>query len=98
MANRLLCSCAGPSGNFRALGDFIRRSTGRLWCRKRIVASIASMRRAPRVPHALDVPRFIKKLASGNAAGSARTILDANILGASCARAWRSRCYAKARA
>jgi glutamate synthase (NADPH/NADH) small chain len=33
------------------------------------------------------VPRFIKKIASGNLAGSARTILDANILGASCARA-----------
>ena len=38
-------------------------------------------------PTHIDVPRFIKKLASGNAAGSARTILDANILGASCARA-----------
>src|ERR1700727_3090516 len=34
-----------------------------------------------------DVPRFIKKIATGNLAGSARTILDANILGASCARA-----------
>jgi glutamate synthase (NADPH/NADH) small chain len=33
------------------------------------------------------VPRFIKKIASGNLSGSARTILDANILGASCARA-----------
>ena len=33
------------------------------------------------------MPRFIKKIASGNLAGSARTILDANILGASCARA-----------
>jgi glutamate synthase (NADPH/NADH) small chain len=32
------------------------------------------------------VPRFIKKIASGNLSGSARTILDANILGASCAR------------
>src|ERR1700723_1422139 len=38
-------------------------------------------------PTHIDVPRFIKKLASGNAGGSARTILDANILGASCARA-----------
>jgi glutamate synthase (NADPH/NADH) small chain len=33
------------------------------------------------------VPRFIKKIASGNLAGSASTILDANILGASCSRA-----------
>ena len=38
-------------------------------------------------PTHIDVPRFIKKIASGNLSGSARTILDANILGASCARA-----------
>src|ERR1700727_3045472 len=38
-------------------------------------------------PTHIDVPRFIKKIASGTLAGSARTILDANILGASCARA-----------
>ena len=35
-------------------------------------------------PTHIDVPKFIKKIASGNLAGSARTILDANILGASC--------------
>ncbi len=38
-------------------------------------------------PTHIDVPRFIKKITTGNLAGSARTILDANILGASCARA-----------
>jgi dihydropyrimidine dehydrogenase (NAD+) subunit PreT len=38
-------------------------------------------------PTHIDVPGFIKKIASGNLAGSARTILDANILGASCSRA-----------
>lgn len=38
-------------------------------------------------PTHIDVPRFIKKIASGNLAGSAKTILDANILGASCSRA-----------
>jgi glutamate synthase (NADPH/NADH) small chain len=32
------------------------------------------------------VPRFIKKIASGNVAGSARAILEANVLGASCSR------------
>jgi len=37
-------------------------------------------------PTHIDVPRFIKKIASGNLRGSAGTILDANILGASCAR------------
>ncbi len=38
-------------------------------------------------PTHIDVPRFIKKIASGNLEGSARTILEANILGASCSRA-----------
>ncbi len=38
-------------------------------------------------PTHIDVPRFIKKIATGNLAGSAQTILDANILGASCSRA-----------
>jgi dihydropyrimidine dehydrogenase (NAD+) subunit PreT len=37
-------------------------------------------------PTGIDVPGFIKKLATGNLRGSARTILEANILGASCAR------------
>lgn len=37
-------------------------------------------------PTHIDVPRFIKKIASGNLRGSATTILDANILGASCSR------------
>jgi dihydropyrimidine dehydrogenase (NAD+) subunit PreT len=37
-------------------------------------------------PTGIDVPSFIKKISSGNLIGSARTILTANILGASCAR------------
>jgi glutamate synthase (NADPH/NADH) small chain len=37
-------------------------------------------------PTHIDVPKFIKKIASGNLAGSAQTILDANVLGASCSR------------
>lgn len=37
-------------------------------------------------PTHIDVPRFIKKIASGNLRGAALGILDANILGASCAR------------
>jgi dihydropyrimidine dehydrogenase (NAD+) subunit PreT len=37
-------------------------------------------------PTHIDVPRFIKKIAQGNLDGSALTILDANILGASCSR------------
>jgi glutamate synthase (NADPH/NADH) small chain len=37
-------------------------------------------------PTHIDVPRFIKKIATGNLKGSAMTILDANILGLSCSR------------
>ena len=37
-------------------------------------------------PTHIDVPRFIKKIASGNLRGSALTILDSNILGLSCSR------------
>jgi len=37
-------------------------------------------------PTHIDVPRFIKKIATGNLRGSAITILDANILGLSCSR------------
>jgi dihydropyrimidine dehydrogenase (NAD+) subunit PreT len=37
-------------------------------------------------PTHIDVPVFIKKITTGNLRGSARTILEANILGASCAR------------
>ena len=37
-------------------------------------------------PTHIDVPRFIKKISSGNLRGSAMTILDSNILGLSCSR------------
>src|SRR5438067_5867003 len=37
-------------------------------------------------PTGIDIPSFIKKIANGNLLGSARAILSANILGASCAR------------
>ena len=37
-------------------------------------------------PTHIDVPAFIKKIASGNLAGSARVIFEANPIGATCAR------------
>ena len=37
-------------------------------------------------PTGIDIPSFIKKIANQNLTGSARTILSANVLGASCAR------------
>jgi dihydropyrimidine dehydrogenase (NAD+) subunit PreT len=37
-------------------------------------------------PTEIDIPTFIRKIATGNLVGSARTILEANVLGGSCAR------------
>ena len=37
-------------------------------------------------PTGIDVPQFIRQILTGNLRGSAQTILDANILGQSCAR------------
>ncbi|HMS43420.1 MAG TPA: FAD-dependent oxidoreductase, partial [Pyrinomonadaceae bacterium] len=37
-------------------------------------------------PTHIDVPSFIKKIASGNLIGSAKVIFDANPIGSSCAR------------
>jgi dihydropyrimidine dehydrogenase (NAD+) subunit PreT len=37
-------------------------------------------------PTHIDIPAFIKKIATGNVTGSARTILDANLIGATCSR------------
>jgi glutamate synthase (NADPH/NADH) small chain len=37
-------------------------------------------------PTGIDIPNFIRKIATGNVKGSARTIFSSNILGMSCAR------------
>ena len=37
-------------------------------------------------PTAIDVPKFIKRIATGDLLGSARTILESNLLGYSCGR------------
>ena len=37
-------------------------------------------------PTSIDIPEFIRKIATGNETGSARTIFEQNILGMSCAR------------
>ena len=37
-------------------------------------------------PTHIDIPKFIKKISTGNLRGSARTILESNLLGATCAR------------
>ena len=37
-------------------------------------------------PTHIDIPRFIKKISTANVVGSARTILESNLIGATCAR------------
>jgi dihydropyrimidine dehydrogenase (NAD+) subunit PreT len=37
-------------------------------------------------PTHIDIPRFIKKISTANVVGSARTILESNLMGATCAR------------
>lgn len=37
-------------------------------------------------PTHIDIPKFIKKIATENVVGSARTILESNLMGATCAR------------
>lgn len=37
-------------------------------------------------PTHIDIPKFIKKISTGNLRGSARTILESNLLGATCSR------------
>jgi len=37
-------------------------------------------------PTSIDIPKFIRRIATGDLAGAARTIMDANPMGASCAR------------
>ena len=62
-------------------------SAGRGACTRRIAASIALTRPCMHAcPTHIDVPAFIKKIASGNLMGSARVIFDANPIGATCAR------------
>lgn len=38
-------------------------------------------------PTSIDIPKFIRQIATGNVSGSARTILSDNIMGGTCARA-----------
>src|SRR5215208_2289544 len=39
-------------------------------------------------PTSIDIPLFIRQIATGNPEGSGKTILDSNIFGGICARVW----------
>lgn len=46
-------------------------------------------------PTSIDIPSFIRKISTGNPDGAAKTILSANIMGGTCARACRQKCCVK---
>lgn len=46
-------------------------------------------------PTGIDIPTFIKKIASGNLKGSAQTIMTSNPVGASCARFVQQKSFVK---
>src|SRR5437773_1200114 len=70
--------------NFAEIAPPLTRDAALLEAHKCLYCYDAPCTRA--CPTHIDVPSFIKKIASGNTRGAARTILEANILGASCAR------------
>jgi glutamate synthase (NADPH/NADH) small chain len=49
-------------------------------------------------PTSIDIPTFIRKIATGNVKGSARTILTQNLLGESCGQVCPVEVPARARA
>ncbi len=49
-------------------------------------------------PTHIDVPRFIRQVMHRDEIGAARTILDANVFGGSCAGPARRKCSARGRA
>ena len=79
---------ARRSGNLRTLPRTPSRRSirRRRWWRPTAACSASTRPCTAACPTHIDVPRFIKKIATGNLRGSALTILDANILGLSCSR------------
>ncbi|HEX8178703.1 MAG TPA: NAD(P)-dependent oxidoreductase [Pyrinomonadaceae bacterium] len=70
--------------NFRELAPPLTQAEAILESHRCVYCYDAPCTRA--CPTHIDVPSFIKKIASGNLAGSARVIFDANPIGATCAR------------
>jgi glutamate synthase (NADPH/NADH) small chain len=71
--------------NFADIAPPLTRDAALLEANKCLFCYDAPCTRA--CPTHIDVPAFIKKIATGNLVGSARVILDANPMGHSCARA-----------
>ncbi len=70
--------------NFREIAPQMTEAEARFEADRCLYCFDAPCTRA--CPTHIDVPSFIKKIASGNLVGSARVIFDANPIGATCAR------------
>src|SRR5919202_3580397 len=70
--------------NFREIAPPLTEAEARFEANRCLYCFDAPCTRA--CPTHIDVPAFIKKIASGNLIGSARVIFDANPIGATCAR------------
>lgn len=70
--------------NFREIAPALNEAEAVLESNRCVYCFDAPCTRA--CPTHIDVPSFIKKIASGNLLGSARVIFDANPVGATCAR------------
>lgn len=70
--------------NFREIAPQLTEAEARFEADRCLYCFDAPCTRA--CPTHIDVPSFIKKIASGNLVGSARVIFDANPIGATCAR------------
>lgn len=81
---RTLIDPAEIERNFREIASPLSQAEAVLESNRCVYCYDAPCTRA--CPTHIDVPSFIKKIASGNLTGSARVIFDANPIGASCAR------------
>ena len=70
--------------NFREIAPPLSQAEAILEANRCVYCFDAPCTRA--CPTHIDVPSFIKKIASGNLVGSARVIFEANPIGATCAR------------
>ena len=84
MTNKLTISVEEIEHNFREIAPALSKAEAQFEANRCLYCFDAPCMHA--CPTHIDVPGFIKKIASGNLTGSARVIFDANPIGATCAR------------